>query len=81
MFDEFIHQKVGCMGTYLNLCGEIRGWDNYGISKIFNLYQHLQGGGVEGGVLGCNLCRRGGSPPLPEPMDLFLVRMCCRGEL
>ena len=80
MFDEFIHQKVGCMGTYLNLGGEIRGWDNYGISKIFNLYQHLQGGGVEGGVLGWNLEEKG-ARPLPEPMDLFLVRMCCRGEL
>ena len=63
------------VGTYLDL-----GWANYGISKNFNLYQHLQGGGVEGGVLGWNLEEKG-ARPLPEPMDLFLVRMCCRGEL
>lgn len=62
--------------------GNIRGWANYGISKIFNSYQHLQGGVVEGGVLGWNLEEKGARRrPLPEPMDLFLVRMCCRGEL
>ena len=48
------------VGTYLGL-----GWANYGISKNFNLYQHLQGGVVEGGVLGWNLCRREGRPPPP----------------
>ena len=67
MFDEFIHQKVGCMGTYLNLGGEIQG-DGliHGISKIFNLYQHLQGGVEKGGVLGWKLEEKGARRrPLP----------------